>query len=56
MSYKTIQLPKEFVMEWIDPSVQDKKNGFTSRAHFVTEAVKAFKKENDESKNLEDSK
>lgn len=40
MSYKTIQLPTEFVEQQIDPLVEKKRLGYTSRAHVVIDAVK----------------
>lgn len=42
MSYTTIQLPTEFVKQKIDPIVEQKKHGFSSRANLVIEAVKAL--------------
>jgi len=41
-NYVTIQLPKEFVKSEIDPLIQDASRGFTSRADFVKQAIKAF--------------
>lgn len=40
VSYKTIQLPEEFVTAKIDPLVGNKAFGYTSRAQLVVDAVK----------------
>jgi Arc/MetJ-type ribon-helix-helix transcriptional regulator len=58
MLYRTIQLPEEFVIQEIDPLVNNKKLGYSSRANVVVDAVKRLSEslKGNEKKGLQNEK